>query len=493
MSDSLNAATKVNFDLLADDKQVVRPSFIAMDATDGTIASDGTVGASDYSQNIASPSVAVGKTDGWGTSAPIFVEFTGNDLDKTTANQGFKLIESSDPTATRSANAASAPKELVAGKDFTATTSGKTLVVYLTKPLNPASNYMFAITDDLKDINGDSVGTTTSYAVLKDSATPPSTALVKAQSITHAVESQFAQIGVDSDNIIFSTWFTTASVGDVLYGAKLATAKVLEAQILGGSASDVWQGTAVNPSLSVSDIDSVLSITSSGTSPSATAQGNLIFSLNVKLPYYLSNDPAAFASTPWKSGMPSLAVILNTLSSGSDTDKASLLQQLTALGISQQDLAVVATDKATQADVIAKLFGQKLTRADGSQLDAERLVTRYSPVPKLQSVEEVPVTLILPQDVTCSPGTIRTTIFQHGITSSKDVLTNNNGALADGIIDGNCVAIFAIDHPIHGDRALAGGLITATVDDTDPNDAGNVAITSTLPRCLLPVTICVRV
>lgn len=69
LSDSLNAATKVNFDLLADDKQVVRPSFIAMDATDGTIASDGTVGASDYSQNIASPSVAVGKTDGWGTSA----------------------------------------------------------------------------------------------------------------------------------------------------------------------------------------------------------------------------------------------------------------------------------------------------------------------------------------------------------------------------------------------------------------------------------------
>ncbi|MCC4797531.1 hypothetical protein BCT30_17300 [Enterovibrio norvegicus] len=470
VSASLNAPTKVNFDLLSSDLQVVTPSFLAVDSKDGTLSTDGSLGSSEYSQEIGDPTIALGKNDGWGTSVPFQITFTGNNLDSTTANQGFKLIESKDPTSSTSID----PKELIAGQDFFALTSGKMLIVYLAAPLNPASNYMFAITNELKDETGESVGTTGSYVALKDNAQPPSEALVPAQTITRSVEAEFAKIGVNSNDIVFSTWFTTASVGDVLYGAKLATAQVLNAQAQEGNASDVWQGSAVNDSLTDSDIDKVFSITAGTNATTLTSSGNAIVSLNISLPYYLSNQAASFANTAWQSGMPSLAVISSTLSSGSDADKAAVLSQLTALDITQEDLAVVATDAAKQAEVIPKLFGQTLTKADGSQLDEERLITRYSPVPKLQSVEDIPMTLIAPPACNNSEK-YRAVIFQHGVTTSKDVLTANNGEVADALIDGNCVAIFAIDHPIHGERALAGGAITATVDDTDPDDAGNAS------------------
>ncbi|WP_325893386.1 VolA/Pla-1 family phospholipase [Grimontia sp. NTOU-MAR1] len=478
LSNSLNAATKIQFDLISDpdNPQVVTPSFIAMDANDGTLATDGTLGSAGYSTNIGDPEVTLGKTDGWGTSVPMTFTFTGEDLDSSTANLGFKLIESGDPTSSEFAQ--STPVELVAGKDFVASTSGKTLIVYLEdKPLKPATNYMLAITNELKDVNGESVGTTSSYAVLKDKATPPSDALVPAQTITRAVESEFSKVGVSSSDIIFSTWFTTASAGDVLYGAKLATAQVYNARNIGGNASLVWQGSAANVSLTEAEINSVFSISAGSGASQTTTEGHSVISLSVKLPYYLSSDPSAFATTPWQSGMPSLAVISSTLSSGADEDKAAILGQLASIGISESDLSLVATDSEKQAEVVEKLVGKTLTTADGSQLDSERLVTRYSPIPKLQSIEDVALTMVVSKECVAPNdyGTAQTVIFQHGITTSKDVLTDNNGELADAIIDDSCMAILAIDHPIHGERALANGAITATVNESDPNDAGNAS------------------
>ncbi|WP_120511364.1 VolA/Pla-1 family phospholipase [Photobacterium salinisoli] len=442
IKNSLNAETKIAFDLLSDEKKVITPSFIAMDLDDGTIATESSAKVAD----ISDPAYAWGKTDGWSTTQPININFIGNDLAAETAADSFYLIKSGDPT--NSADATT-PEVLSADNgDFMVTASGTRLTVILTKPLDPASNYMFAVTSDLKDSKGNPVGLSNSYAVLKSVGKVPDAALEKPQAITHAVESTLAAVaGAPKNKIIFSSWFTTASVGEVLYAAKSASALALD-----GNAANIWQGSAIADGISQSDLESMFEMsvpTSTGTTPG----GNPIYTGTIKLPYFLEKDPTKFSTTPWQSGMPSLAKISYVLNNGSDADKAAIVQQLAALQISTEDLAAVKTDPETQVRVLQALTGSTLTLADGSQLDEERLITRYSPVPKLKAVDTVNYTLVLPTKAECQdPKTNKVSIYQHGITADRNTIVN----LADDVIGADCQAIFAIDHPLHGDRGIAG-------------------------------------
>ncbi|MCW8328354.1 lipase [Photobacterium sp. SDRW27] len=459
---SLKAETKIKFDLISDPTNpvIVSPTFLAMDSTDGTLKSDGVTGDEGYN-DISDPAVAMGKTDGWSTTQPFIIEFTGNDLDENTATDGFYLIESNDPTA---GTPTIIPKPLTAANgDFTFSVSGTTLTVVLLKPLKPASNYMFAITDELKDVKGNSVGMTGSYATLKATAKPPSDALIPAQVVVHATEKELDTAGVDADSIIFSSWFTTASVGDVLYAAKSATALALAK-----GANDVWKGSAISDSVTEEQLSSLFTLVppEADEDQPKTLGGNNIYTGTVNLPYFLEVAPTKFSVTPWQSGMPSLAKISDALSNGSDADKATIAQQLGALGITTDDLAEVSTNPETQVKVLSALTGATLTLADGSQLDPERTITRYSPVPKLKSVQEVEYTLILPSAAKCAaPNSNTVSIYQHGITSSKESIKVTT--LADQIIGTECHAVFAIDHPLHGTRGIE-GVGSATGDDGRP-------------------------
>ncbi|MDP2569190.1 hypothetical protein Q8W14_14155 [Photobacterium damselae subsp. piscicida] len=120
-----------------------------------------------------------------------------------------------------------------------------------------------------------------------------------------------------------------------------------------------------------------------------------------------------------------------------------------------QDLAVVATNPKAQVRVLSALTGAKIILADGKQLDPQRIITRYSPVPELKSVQTFEYILVLPTKAECQqPFTNAVTIYQHGVTSSKETLTNST--LADQLIGNQCRAIFAINHPLHGDCGVAG-------------------------------------
>lgn len=465
---SLKAETKINFDLISDPSKpiVVTPTFLAMDSTDGTLSVESTA---DDPTDLGDPAVAMGKTDGWSPTQPFIIEFVGNDLEPTTAADGFFMVASKDPT--NSADNTQPSMLSAANGDFVVTTSGTTLTVVLTKPLAPSSNYMFAITNALKDVKGNSVGMSNSYAVLKSTNKPPSDALLPAQVIVQATEKEFDTAGVASNEIIFSSWFTTASAGDVLYAAKSATALALK-----NGANTVWKGSAVSNSVTDSELSSLFTLSAqplTAIPDGTTLAGNYIFSGTVSLPYFLEVAPTTFSVTPWQSGMPSLAKIKYTLSNGTDADKAAIATQLGALGVTTEDLAKVSTDAATQVKVLAALTGATLTLADGKQLDTERLITRYSPVPKLKSVQNVEYTLILPKDLKCQAiGSTAVTIFQHGITSSKEPL--KAATLADKIIGTGCQAIFAIDHPLHGTRGIS-GVGSATGDTGKPEMYLNLA------------------
>lgn len=446
IADSLKAETKVNFDIISNPSApiIVMPTYLAMDQQDGTLSVESS--AVDPT-NLGDPLVAMGETDGWSTSQPIQINFTGNPLDPTTGSDSFHLIKSGDPT-----NQAytTQPTELVAGVDYQVMISGDTLTAILLKPLDPASNYMFAVTNDLLDSKGNPVGMSNSYAAIKATTPPPSSALLPAQAITHATENEFAQVGVDKSKIIFSSWFTTASVGDVLFAAKSATALAIQ-----NGAESVWKGTAKAEDITPSQLSSLFKI-GSPTKAGKTVEGKgEIYKGNITLPYYLDIRPDHFLTTPWQSGMPSLAKIQYVLTHGSDADKQAVQQQLNDLDVDPQDLAVVATDPKAQVRVLSALTGAKITLADGKQLDPQRIITRYSPVPELKSVQTFEYTLVLPTKTACQKSfTNAVTIYQHGVTSSKETLTDS--ALADQLIGDQCRAIFAINHPLHGDRGVAG-------------------------------------
>ncbi|BDR33783.1 lipase [Photobacterium damselae subsp. damselae] len=446
IADSLKAETKVNFDIISNPTApiIVMPTYLAMDQQDGTLSVESS--AVDPT-NLGDPLVAMGETDGWSTSQPIQINFTGNPLDPTTGSDSFHLIKSGDPTNLADTTQ---PTELVAGIDYKVMISGDTLTAILLKPLDPASNYMFAVTNDLLDSKGNPVGMSNSYATIKATTPPPSSALLPAQAITHATENEFAQIGVDKSKIIFSSWFTTASVGDVLFAAKSATALAIQ-----NGAESVWKDTAKAEDITPSQLSSLFKI-GSPTDAGKTVEGKgEIYKGSITLPYYLDIRPDHFLTTPWQSGMPSLAKIQYVLTHGSDADKQAVQQQLNDLGVDPQDLAVVATDPKAQVRVLSALTGAKIILADGKQLDPQRIITRYSPVPELKSVQTFEYTLVLPTKTACQKSfTNAVTIYQHGVTSSKETLTDS--ALADQLIGDQCRAIFAINHPLHGDRGVAG-------------------------------------
>ncbi|UTV26870.1 VolA/Pla-1 family phospholipase [Photobacterium atrarenae] len=490
---SLQAETKIAFDLLSDEPTLILPTFIAMDSTDGTLSSDGD------SNDLSNPKVAMGKTDGWSTSQPISITFTGANLDEKTANNAFFLIKTDSPTLTKSATK---QRKLTAEKgDFVIKVDGDTLKVILTKPLEPSANYMFALTDDLKDTKGNSVGMSQSYAYLKSDTPPPSPKLDKAQAYTHKIEATFAEQGLDKDKIIYSSWFTTASVGSSLSITKAVIAKTIEAVKAGGTPDLIWKGESnpndadlsalytmdlqitgadlkgvgldkamendpILPNVVKSDADPDGSATITAlkqayaTITTDTGLTVTVYKGTVNLPYFLDEDTAneGWKKTPWESATPSIAKISNVMRNGSDADKAALAQSLPGV-----DIAKLLTGDTTE---MFDLIGLEGKLADGSQLDSERLITKYSPLPKIKAVKPVPVLVFMPDAASApAPGAV---IYQHGITSVKEtsyLFAANHMAMA--IAAGKTPkAIIAIDHPLHGERALDDGTVTtpATAD-----------------------------
>ncbi|MEC6831460.1 VolA/Pla-1 family phospholipase [Photobacterium toruni] len=448
---SLHAETKVNFDLLSTNKKLILPTYLAMDAQDGTLATETM--ASDQT-NTSDPLVAMGQTDGWSTTQPITINFTGKDLDKSPAENSFYLIKSGDPTNpddTRNPTLLSQQN-----KDFTLQVSGHSLIVILLKPLDPASNYMYAVTDNLKDINGQAVGMSNSYALLKSNNLPPAPALLPAQKITHATEEAFHGI-IQKRDIIFSSWFTTLSSGDVLFAAKMATEEAINA-----GAHNVWQGSAIAKTVTPKQLSTLFTFSQPvkvNDPEEVDKKSNVtIYQGTLSLPYYLDIRANKFMNTPWQSGMPSLAKIKYVLSNGSDADKATIVAQLADAKVTLTDMAQVATHPQVQIKVLTRLMGKTLYLANGNQLDPKRLITRYSAVPELKSVQTIDYTLVLPSSKKCQAlGANDVTIFQHGITADKSVLTAHSDglpSLAETLIGNQCRAIFAINLPLHGDRSI---------------------------------------
>ncbi|HFQ5432195.1 TPA: VolA/Pla-1 family phospholipase [Vibrio vulnificus] len=494
----LGRDASIKFALKGTSAAVPLPSFLLFDTNDHTLNIPLSAGSS---KGLDNPQVAMGESDGWSTIMPFSIPLNLadgvtllNDLIITpngtpfsqNLNAGIRVAKVDVDLATGAMTNFTA---LNPGVDFLAvTTDLKSINVVPLNGLDPASNYIYALTESIKDSNNNPLGTSTSYASLK-SSTAQSGLLATPQKIIWNIEKTFednAQV-TSKDEIVYSSWFTTASAGNVMQGTKAAIAASANPAV---KPAGVWKGTANPNNLSVDDLNSLYSIdaddagadfgtavtndplfkaafgddkatalkTSYETLAAAapTLDSIQVFRGTVKLPYFLSDqvDGKEWKTLPWRSGMPSVFKILKTLSSGSDADKAAISQQLVDLGF---------TDLPTQlysAPHQALLVGAKLTLADGTQLDADRILTRYSAVPQIRAVKEVPFIMFVPKGA--GADNVPLLQYQHGITNLKEsayalALSHISTAIQTGKTP---YALIAIDQPLHGQRALSDGTVT---------------------------------
>ncbi|NOI99748.1 fumarate hydrolyase [Vibrio kanaloae] len=506
INQSLARSSKISFTLLGNEADVPLPSFFLFDTNDHTLNIPLDANSTGL---LNDPKVAMGEADGWSTIMPFTINVNlpsdrtlKNDvvMNGTTPfsahlNAGVKVAKVDVDLSTGVMSNFTA---LTAGVDYLVASSDfKTIQVLPRKGLDPSSDYIYALTDSIVDSADEPLGTSSSYASLKTTDIDQAGSLDLPQKIIHQVEALFAGYGEvsSSDEIIYSSWFTTASAGNVMNGAKAAIAQTISPAV---SPSDIWKNLANPNNISTTDLDSLYTFNVSSTvedlatavqnddvfksafgqtaADQLTAAYNTNFSNaaiasirvyrgTIELPYFLSDSLTddEWKTMPWRSAMPSVLTILNVLSSGSNEDRTAIATQLASLGI---------TEPATQlylAEYQQLLIGEKLTLSDGEQLDSARIMTKYSAVPQIRAVKSVPFVMFVPEG-----GAIGSDLpilqYQHGITSVKEsafaYAMQHIGGAMNGAAPFKPYAIIAIDQPLHGQRALSADVVTTPTTPT---------------------------
>ncbi|MCX9513088.1 lipase [Vibrio cholerae] len=445
---ALQRDTTIKFALSGKDANVPLPSFALMNAKDGTL--EIPPGSNTSGSN---PLVAMGQVDGWPITMPLFLDFKGAGLADNIITSGIYLYELTDSMT----GSPSIKALLTNGVDYTAVSSAASdkILIVPTKALNASSEYILAVTSEVSDANGNPVGTSASYAALKSKNKIYSEGdIATLQKVTQGVEKIFQLSGVDETQIVYSTWFSTQSVSNTLFATRGATASAFA----NGSnqLETVWKQTGLGLDTAYTmqlgtPVDFVTALTNDTNFSNyigADKKAAVITAFNtlptvsvdvtkgtVRLPYYLETG-SNWNTQPFESAMPSLAKIKAALADSKE--QLTIGSQLLAAGI---DTSKLATDASEQL----KLMGLTLTKSDGTALDPERYITRYSPVPKVKSVQDVPFLLFTPHGST--PTNI--VIYQHGVTSAKE----NAYAFAKNLTAAG-LAVIAIDLPLHGERSL---------------------------------------
>ncbi|EIC2297062.1 lipase [Vibrio cholerae] len=445
---ALQRDTTIKFALSGKDANVPLPSFALMNAKDGTLeipSSSNTSGSN--------PLVAMGQVDGWPITMPLFLDFKGAGLADNIITSGIYLYELTDSMT----GSPSIKALLTNGVDYTAVSSAASdkILIVPTKALNASSEYILAVTSEVSDANSNPVGTSASYAALKSKNKIYSEGdIATLQKVTQGVEKIFQLSGVDETQIVYSTWFSTQSVSNTLFATRGATASAFASG--SNQLEAVWKQTGLGLDTAYTmqlgtPVDFVAALTADdnfSTYIGEDKKSAVITAFNtvptvsvnvtkgtVRLPYYLETG-SNWNTQPFESAMPSLAKIKAALADSKE--QLTIGSQLLAAGI---DTSKLATDASEQL----KLMGLTLTKSDGTALDPERYITRYSPVPKVKSVQDVPFLLFTPAGA--APTDI--VIYQHGVTTAKE----NAYAFAKNLTAAG-LAVIAIDLPLHGERSL---------------------------------------
>jgi len=425
--------------------------------------------------DTANPQVAINALDGWGTHSTLTFDFSlpvdengeqviieSASLEAQGSIRVFETIQggsdvSAGCAAANPAAVCAVTGELQHGTDFIvkATGEGSVAVVPL-RPFKPATGYLVVLTNNIQDSLGRDVKPSQTYTLMKRDAeeNPVSgdASALALQGLVNSYEGALAQYGVDPEGVIYSSNFTTQSVGEVL-----GVTKSLLGQQVAASNPPVMQaapqGYRLDVVLSGAGIEDPNAL--------AAASAAKVYGGQVDLPYYSplpsAENPTAPLTGRWTAQCDSPAAILNGLQAG-EIDPA-------AEGIS----AEMVDDPSLMLPPNACF--------DIEGVDEERHLTKYNPVPEKQGDQTVEAFVTIPdlatangvraqmglEPLTAPENGWPVVIFQHGITGEKE-----NAAAIAGTFAVAGFATVAIDHPLHGGRAF-----DVDGDGTDDIDASS--------------------
>ncbi|NQZ12528.1 MAG: lipase, partial [Algicola sp.] len=366
--------------------------------TDGTlempdeVAARALNGHADYSD----PGHALGVLDGWSTQSPFVLGMdfpAGYALDADSAGTpgAIRIFEvkmgGEAGCETVPRGAACAPvAELTFGVDFVTSASGNSVAVAPLHPLKPATTYIVAITDVLKDDAGRSISPSTTYELVRQDISTHPLATPSQLALQGAINSYEAVLevgfGVDKASLSFTSAMTTQSVGQIL-----STVKTMMAA-----------GMSLNPaatpvvSVSYSGMNVAEKLVAMGIlaadNPSLPAFGAaLLYEGNVTLPYYLAtpstDNHMAPVNTPWKAACDSGVMVSGYAAAVGDSYPYN---PATTVPISANDGMCIALSGGALRDFTTDVF----------VLDKERHLTKYNKIPKTRSMQNLDVQMTLP-------------------------------------------------------------------------------------------------
>lgn len=408
--------------------------------------------------DFGNPQNAINALDGWSTAMPLTFGFTLPDGVQINASsvtapgavRVFKIVTGAD---TRDADCITAPAgtackfvgELQHGVDFTVAFSGGQVQVVPLRPYEPKTGYLATLTDAITDDLGRSVRPSSTYYLLsKPLATDPIGG-PQEQQLQGIINSHLAvlnQGGVNTESVIYSSHFTTQSIGDVLDVAKQ--------MLLREDLRPAMSSTPIGQTAAT-----LLGIPPEAGATFLIANSAQIHVGEVSLPYYSAvptvENPTAPLTESWNAGFVSPISIILGVQSG-----AVSVEDLIAIGVNPADLA-------NPASLAGQVTYEAAADTALAEMDRFRHLTKYNPIPAPSSVQQVPLMMSVPdvdtvnmvraglglEPLVMPANGWPVVIFQHGITGDRTNFLPIAGTLA---VTGH--AVVAIDHPLHGDRGF---------------------------------------
>ncbi|MFV1872548.1 MAG: hypothetical protein ACMZ64_04400 [Oleiphilus sp.] len=382
------------------------------------------------------------------------------------------------------------------------------------KPLNPAKRYVVAITDGVKDLNGESLirhPGAAAYETLSDEDTGvANSALLPIQALVNGLwetvtETYFGLTNssragaslplLSEENIVFSYSFTTSNDTKVIdYMAEpntwitdtlesLVKTSAAEAAIEAGASDYATIKTAVDAAYNGWTAESFnAALAGCDANPAGAArfacagtalEGSLTGTFGLSFPKPAADTSMTFAGQRDLRAV-SAAITDSIAAAGVvNVSEATLtvpyyLEKPNNRGTIDASIAnlVMGWWKADAAlatsintifnlDALDSTLPQAVP-AEGSALVQSNIVNAFFPFPVNNGDVEIPVLAIYPADDTNKPDDgYKTIIYQHGITTDRSVaLTLGSAIVANS---GGKIAVIAIDQPLHGVDAASDG------------------------------------
>lgn len=491
------------------------------------------------STDFGDPQNALNTQDGWSTNYPFQLNIDvadGVSLDASTLASGVRIFE-----ATLGLDIADADcqqiqvpsagckmgAELQFGVDFVLQLADSdTITVVPLKPFKAAQGHMLVITDALLDSTGAGVkGSTTWELVKQDINTNPlsSDSQIQLQQLVNSYITALEQVSLTREEISYVQVFTTQSTDVVLSTIKSLQVAEFGATTAAGLPSIVVTNANTNPSAHEAVVDTfsidtnvvaaALGLpaaleysslqTCAGVLPAAGGQflaatgqttgdeatdavinGGAQQIASIFAPNCVASTYEATIALNYYSAVPTVTNPLAPINEFWESACDSGIALISAASTGILDNATPGPNAALCSQV-----GLADLRLGDAMFDAERNLTKFSPVPQPKGREDgketlnmqitvpnVAVAAALGRTIEMPEGGWPVVMLVHGITSQKEAMLNISGALS---LAG--FATVAIDQPIHGTRGF-----DVNGDGNDDLNATSISATHYLNLASLP-------